>query len=238
MGGGIVLDVSRATERPLTDGRTIRWEEHKAQRRLDVLDAAIEVIERHGVDVTVKQIADRLGLPRPVVYRHFDGRTDLDEQIRARILEMLLAELEPALRPAGTVAEAVRHAVASYLGWVERHPRLHHFLGTGRHHKRATGSPAVSGARDAIAARLAALFTAALDHFGKDASFARPMAYGVIGLVDGVVNAWRGDPDTLVAPADVVGRLTDSILALIESNARALGLPVHAGTPVHELLPD
>ncbi len=201
-----------------------------------MLDAAIEAIERHGVGVTVKQIADRLGLPRPVVYRHFNGRTDLDEQIRARILEMLLAELEPALHPGGTVAEAVRHAVGTYLSWVERHPRLHHFLGTGRHHERASGSPAVSGARDAIAARLATLFTAALAHFGKDTSFARPMAFGVIGLVDGVVNAWRSDPASAVAPAEVTSRLADSILALIERNARSLGIPIDADTPVQELL--
>lgn len=236
MGGGIVLDVSRATERHAADGRSSRWDEHNAQRRLDVLDAAIEAIERHGVGVTVKQIADRLGLPRPVVYRHFDGRTDLDEQIRARILEMLLAELEPALRPEGTVAEAVRHAVGTYLAWVDRHPRLHHFLGTGRHHERVTGSPVVSGARNAIAAQLAALFAEALSLVGKDASFARPMAFGVIGLVDGVVNAWRSDSTSAITPAEITSRLTDSLLALIESNARALGVDVHADTPVGELL--
>lgn len=236
MGGGIVLDVSRVTERHAADGRSSRWDEHNAQRRLDVLDAAIEAIEQHGVGVTVKQIADKVGLPRPVVYRHFNGRTDLDEQIRARILEMLLAELEPALHPGGTVAEAVWHAVGTYLGWVERHPRLHHFLGTGRQRERATGSSVVSGARHAIAAQLAALFTEALAHFGKDASFARPMAFGVIGLVDGVVNAWRSDPASVVAPAEVTSRLADSILALIESNARALGIPIHADTSVGELL--
>ncbi|MPY77075.1 MAG: TetR family transcriptional regulator [Actinophytocola sp.] len=201
-----------------------------------MLDAAIEAIERHGVGVTVKQIADRLGLPRPVVYRHFNGRSDLDEQVRARILELLLAELEPALHPDGTVAEAVRHAVGTYLGWVDRHPRLHHFLGAGRHHERVTGSPVVSGARDAIAAQLAALFTEALAHFGKDASFARPMAFGVVGLVDGVVNAWRSDPASAVTPAEVTSRLTDSLLALFESNAGVLGISVHADTPVRELL--
>ncbi|MPY96710.1 MAG: TetR family transcriptional regulator [Actinophytocola sp.] len=233
--GGIVLGVSDVTERG-ADGRTSRWDEHKAQRRLDVLDAAIDAIERHGIEVTVKQIADELGLPRPVVYRHFHGRSDLDEQIRARIIEQLLAELEPALRPDGTVADAVRHAVGTYLAWVDQHPRLHHFLGAGRHHERVTGSPVVSGARNAIAAQLAALFTTALAHFGKDTSFARPMAYGVIGLVDGVVNAWRSDPDSVVAPAEVVGRLSDSILALIESNARALGVAIDADTPVQELL--
>lgn len=194
-----------------------------------MLDAAIESIERDGVGVTVKQIAERLGLPRPVVYRHFDGRTDLDEQIRKRILEMLMAELEPALRPDGTVAEAVRHAVGTYLAWVDRHPHLHHFLG-------ASGSPVVGGARNAVVAQLTALFTAALDHFGKDASFARPMAFGVIGLVDGVVNAWRSDPASTITPADVTHRLADSLIALIGSNARALGIPVHADTPVRRLM--
>lgn len=225
----------QATERRPTDGRSSRWAAHNAQRRRDVLDAAIEAIEQHGVGVTVQQIAEQVGLPRPVVYRHFDGRSDLGEQIRARIVELRLAELEPTLRPDGTVAEAVGHAVRTYLHWVERHPRLHHFLGAGRHHERAAGSPAVNGARQAVADQLTALFTAALARFGKDTALARATAFGVIGLVDGVVNAWRSDRARAVAPAEVASRLADSIVAVVESNARALGLAVHADTPVQEL---
>lgn len=217
------------------DGRTHRWTEHKAQRRDEVLDAAVAAIETVGVDVTVKQIAERLGLPRPVVYRHFDGRPDLDEQIRGRILEQLLAELLPTLRPDGTVRHAVQHAVGTYLHWVDRHPLLHRFLGTGSHHDGGVGSPALLGARNVVGSQLAELFAAVLRAFDADAALARPMAFGVMGLVDGAVNAWRGEPGSLTA-AQLERQLTLSLLALIDANARPLGIPITADTPVSALL--
>lgn len=107
------------------DGRSTRWNAHNRSRRRRILDAAIEVIETDGPDVSVQQIADRVGLPRPVVYRHFTDRDDLDEQIRAHIVEIFLADLTPALSPEGTALHAIRHAVDTYLGWIETHPKLH-----------------------------------------------------------------------------------------------------------------
>lgn len=208
----------------------------KAQRRDEVLDAAVAAIEAIGVDVTVKQIAERLGLPRPVVYRHFDGRQDLDEQIRGRILEQLLAELLPTLRPDGTVRHAVQHAVGTYLRWVDRHPLLHRFLGTGSHHDGGVGSPALLGARNVVGTQLAELFAAVLRAFDADAALARPMAFGVMGLVDGAVNAWRSEPGSPITPAQLERQLTLSLLALIDANARPLGIPITADTPVKSLL--
>ncbi len=49
------------------DGRATRWDAHKAQRRVEVLDAAVELIERAGPVVGLQQIVDHVGLPRPVV---------------------------------------------------------------------------------------------------------------------------------------------------------------------------
>lgn len=115
---------TNATPTRAADGRSTRWNGHKARRRADMLDAALTVIEENGTDISVQQIADRLRVPRPVVYRHFDGRTDLDDAIRRHILEALLAELLPRLRPDGTLRDAVRGAVGTYVGWVERHPNL------------------------------------------------------------------------------------------------------------------
>ncbi|MQY31372.1 TetR/AcrR family transcriptional regulator [Nocardia aurantia] len=215
------------------DGRATRWQDHKRQRRAEVLDAALAVIEESGAEVSVQQIADRLGLPRPVVYRHFDGRADLDEQIRRRIQESLLAEVMPMLRTEGTVRDAVRGAVGTYVGWVERHRNLHRFLiGDAAD---GDGSHGLGGARNRIGGRLADLFAAALSVYDIDPHRARPMAFGIIGLVDGVVNSWRGDPATLTSE-QVVGMLTESILALFEGNARSLGVPLTRDTPVADLL--
>ncbi|WP_280330115.1 TetR/AcrR family transcriptional regulator [Nocardia wallacei] len=216
------------------DGRSTRWSGHKEQRRADVLDAAVAVIEEHGVEVSVQQIADRLRLPRPVVYRHFDGRADLDEQIRRRILESLLAELMPTLRADGTVRDAVRGAVGTYVGWVARHPQLHRFLSGAA--PQGDSSQALAGARDRIGGQLSDLFAVTLARFGIETDRARPMALGIIGFVDGVVEGWRADPATSLTSEQVEGIVSASVLAIFEGNARGLGVPLQRDTMVADLL--
>jgi AcrR family transcriptional regulator len=220
-----------ARARAATDGRSTRWDGHKAQRRAQVLDAAIAEIEANGIDISVRQIADRLRLPRPVVYRHFGDRADLDEQIRGRILESLMAEVMPTLTSDGTIGSLVCAMIGSYVGWIERHPRLHHFLAVGSHY-RAQSSPGIAGARQRIGARLAEIFAAG----GVDIALARPLAYGHIGLVDGFVNNWRVHPESPLTSERVVDVLTQSTLALIEANARALGAELDRDTVLSEFL--
>lgn len=224
---------TNATPTRTADGRSTRWNGHKAKRRADMLDAALTVIEENGTDISVQQIADRLRVPRPVVYRHFDGRTDLDDAIRRHILESLLAELLPRLRPDGTLRDAVRGAVGTYVGWVERHPNLHRFLTTA---DPQGASSALAGARDRIGGQLADLFAGTLTRFGIDPNRARPTAFGIIGFVDGVVNSWRADPTSSLTSEQVEGILTESVLALMEGNARSLDVPLTRDTLVADLL--
>jgi AcrR family transcriptional regulator len=220
--------------RRAVDGRSTRWDGHKERRRAEVLDAAVEVIAEFGVEVSVQQIADRLSLPRPVVYRHFDGRADLDEQIRRRILDMLLAEVMPTLRADGTVKDAARGAIVTYVGWIDRHPNLHRFL--EGHAPQGDPSQALAGVRDRIGGRLAGLFALALTRSGIDPIRARPMAFGVIGFVDGVVTSWRADPATTLTTHQIEGILTESVLALFEGNAHSLGVPLTRSTLVADLI--
>ena len=59
------------------DGRTRRWAGHREARRLELVDAAVVAIEEHGPEVTTEQIAAEAGVSRPGLYRHFDGKDDL-----------------------------------------------------------------------------------------------------------------------------------------------------------------
>lgn len=190
------------------------------------------MIEEQGVEVSVQQIADRLKLPRPVVYRHFDGRADLDEQIRHAILESLLVELMPRLNPDGSVRDAVRAAVGSYVGWVDRHPHLHRFLNESA----PQGDSALAGARNRIGGRLADLFVTSFGRYDIEPSRARPMAFGIIAFVDGVVNSWRADSGSTLTSEQIQGILTESVLALFEGNARSLGVPMDRDSGVGALL--
>ncbi|WP_194813757.1 TetR/AcrR family transcriptional regulator [Nocardia sp. XZ_19_385] len=219
-------------KREAVDGRATRWDGHKARRRAEVIDAAIAAIEEHGVEVSVRQVADRLQLPRPVVYRHFEGRADLDEQIRRRILRSLLTQLMPTLDPNGTVHDAVAKAVGAYVGWVADHPNLHRFLSDSA----PQPDSALTSARNRIGGRLADLFTVGLTRFGIDPAPARPMAFGIVALADGVVNSWRADSSSTLTSEQVEAMLTESVLALFEGNARSLGVPLARDTIVSELL--
>ncbi|GGN67187.1 TetR family transcriptional regulator [Nocardia rhizosphaerihabitans] len=229
---GTVTAPFAQAEQPVGDGRATRWHGHKARRRAEMIDAAIEVIEEHGLEISVQLIAEHLALPRPVVYRHVGGRAELDALARQRILELLLAELLPALEPDGTLKDAVRGAIGTYLGWIERHPNLHRFLGDAA----PEGTGTLAGAGREVGGQLADMFAASLARFGIDPARARPMAFGMVGLVDGVVASWRADPEPVLTTEQVQGILTESVLSLFEGNARSLGVPLERDSLVADLL--
>lgn len=187
--GSAVGEPARRRPTSRVDGRTTRWNDHKAARRQVLVDAAIELIGRDGIEVGVQQIARYAGLPRSVVYRVFTDRSDLDEQIRAGIIEQLTAELEPALQPEGTLSGAVERAIRTYMNWIAYNPRLHQFLSVGSARNRTTDSPVVTGSRRAIAHRLTDLlkFTEAESATER---MTESIAFGLVGFVDSTINHW------------------------------------------------
>lgn len=217
------------------DGRATRWDDHKADRRDRILNAAMDAIDELGPDVGVKQIADRAGLPRSVVYRVFKDRGDLDEQLRTRILERLMGYVTPALTPAGTVAEAIDNAVDNYLTWIVEAPRLHQFLGTGSPSHRTTGSRAVTGTKTAIAVRLTALLESVLRTLDRDTDIAETLAFGLIGMVDVSVNRWLSNPERTLDVAQLREFLTASIWLMLDGNLRRIGVELDPATPLADL---
>ncbi|MFJ3642023.1 TetR/AcrR family transcriptional regulator [Streptomyces sp. NPDC090108] len=222
-------------QRAEADGRSTRWNAHRARRQTDVLDAAVAAIEEDGPDVGVKQIAERIGLPRSVVYRHFKDRAELDELIRGRIVESLMACLAPALAPGGTVLGAIRGAVGAYLDWIALHPRLHAFLGLGNPAPGA-GSEVVAGTKAAIAVQVGALFEAVLKSFGEDSALARSLAVGIVGFVDAAVNDWLTTTPGELGGAEFAEFLTCSIWSVLDGNLRTLGVRLAPDQALSELL--
>ena len=112
---------------PHVDGRRVRWEEHKRRRRQAIIDAAIAVIEEHppGTTIHVQQIAERAGLARPALYRHFTDRADLDRAVQEQAIGQLLAELDPGVILQGTVEQVILRIVETYVTWAGDHPALH-----------------------------------------------------------------------------------------------------------------
>nr|WP_223183392.1 MULTISPECIES: TetR/AcrR family transcriptional regulator [unclassified Streptomyces] len=218
------------------DGRDTRWTGHRAERREQVLAAALAVISRDGASVSVAAIGAEAGMPRSVVYRIFRSREDLDERIRARILDDLMAALAPALAPRGTIRGAIERAASTYAGWVAEHPLLHRFLGTGAQGQPLADSPAVADTRTAVARDLARLLDAYavqfLDGRAAPPGFNLNLAVGMVGLVDGVVNHWAAHPETRSSLDDLTLFLGDALWGILSAATLRLGLVLDPDQPI------
>lgn len=197
------------------DGRTRRWAGHREARRLELVDAAVAAIEQHGPDVTTEQIAAQAGVSRPGLYRHFEGKDDLQAAIAARSVERLVAELEPVWRPSGRPREMLERAIAAHLRWLSEHANVYKYL---KRNSLPTGDASVETAstnvRSVVSAHVAEmLFDGSLGAELPPAT-AHPLAYGLVGMVDAAAAHWLDEPHG--APVEQLGaQLTEACWAVI-----------------------
>lgn len=221
------------------DGRQARWEQHNLERRRVILTAAIEVIEETapGHEVNVAAIAERAGVGRTVIYRHFTDRSELDREIRVAILDDVWARLLPALSLEGSILQIIERVVAAYVGWAAEHPALHRVAGAAE----ADDDNPLEQGLSMIAGRVAELIETAvdllrLDLTGEQRAALDPLAHGLVGAVFGAVRRWLSRPVREPSAEVLVQLTTASVWYLLHGHARALGVDLKAGQPIEELL--
>jgi len=81
----------------------------RADRREELLDAALELVARGDVDsVSVEAVADRAGVSRSLVYKHFANRTDILTALYERESTRLHDQLSADVVAAPTLEEKYR----------------------------------------------------------------------------------------------------------------------------------
>ncbi|NBE53490.1 TetR/AcrR family transcriptional regulator [Streptomyces boluensis] len=225
--------VQRTGGEPQIDGRSTRWDEHKAQRQVELVDAAVALIEEEGTRFRVQRLAERVGVPRSVLYRHFKDRATLDELIRRRVVESFMRRMEPTLSFDGTVEEAVRRVVSAHLDWVSQHPRLYAYMGVGEH---AMGDGSlVADTKTAIALMLSERFSDVLKALGVQEAPLRSVAVGVVGFVDTAVNQWVRDPARELSEEELRTMLCRSVWAILDATLRGLSVELSPQQRVADL---
>lgn len=218
------------------DGRRARWDMHNQVRRQVILDAALEVVEagEPGAEFHVQQIAERAGLGRTVVYRHFADRADLDQAIQAAILEDLTSRLLPQVSLDGTVHEIIQRIVSTYVTWVVAHPALHRFA------EQKTSGPMEHGIQQIAGVLVEILETAVemLDvELGPDERAALdPLAHGLVGAVLGAVRRWISRDERQPSARTLSALLSESVWHILDGHARRLGLEIDPDLPIEQLL--
>lgn len=227
-----------ATERP--DGRQIRWDRHNHERQQHIVDAAIAVIEENepGSHVHLQQIADRAGLTRSVIYRHFADRADLDRAVRTAVVDGLSDELLPAVTLDGTIPDIIERVVSRYVNWAVAHPSLHRLAESDPATR--TTSPLQRGL-ERISEQVMSVVVTTLDTLGTPLSdderaMIDPLAFGLVGAVFSTVRRWLVLGEDRPPASVLVSSVSDSVWYLLEGHARSLGVALHRDQPVQDLL--
>ncbi|VVJ25005.1 Transcriptional regulator [Amycolatopsis camponoti] len=205
------------------DGRATRWAGQQERRRAEFVDAALEAIAEHGPDVSTEQIAERAGVARTRLYKHFDGASDLQRAIAERAAELVTAELEPLWHPSGSPNEMISTVIATHLRWLTEHVPLHRYL--------TRAAPGPVDVRGTIARHLSRLLTGYLTAFGLDPAPGDTIAFGLVGYVESATTRWLDHPGTL-SLEQLTGQLSGTIWAMLDHTLRAGGVELDPDRPL------
>lgn len=180
--------MSEATD--VRDGRSTRWDDHRAQRRVELVDATIKAIRAHGAGVGMDEIAAVAGTSKTVVYRHFTDRAGLYRAIAERVEGQILHDLSAGADDRNADGrDLLRGLIDPYLRLVERDPELYRFIvapppGSGDDATSEISSRVTREVRD----RLVGLLSVG-DRSGIDAGV---WATALVGAVQAVADEWVG----------------------------------------------
>lgn len=189
---------------PVVDGRSSRWDQHRAQRREELVEATLRAIRSRGAGVGMEDIAAFAGTSKTVYYRHFTDRAGLygavAERVNANIMRdigravgdvtALTAAAGDAPKPPRSVLAA---AVDAYLSLVETDPEVYRFIVAAPlvpPSERTETIDLASTVSQAMAVQIGALIAAALESGGRGTEPAQTWGHAVVGMVRAAGDDW------------------------------------------------
>jgi AcrR family transcriptional regulator len=191
---------------PPRDRRSSRWDDHRRERREQLVQATLAAVGKHGAGVGMEEIAAEAGTSKTVVYRHFTDRNELYVAVCTRVAEQLTRKLREAIGSSDHPREMVAAAVETYLHFLEADPEVYRFVVS--HQLPTDGDDPLTSLSDLVGDELGALVAAALRRAGQDTAAAVPWGHSVIGGVRAAADWWLR-ADRPMPRAQLAASLTD-----------------------------
>jgi len=150
------MSIISSEKKARTRGRPAGGGNTPAEARQALVDAAELCLAERGLDVTMAQVAQRAGVTRTVLYRHFDGRDELIVAVAAHVMDGYVATLIADLLPTDDVGGLITESLVFVTTVVSRDPLLV-LLSSGGEHGLAsllTNSPVLSAKVSGLYERL------------------------------------------------------------------------------------
>ncbi|MFP4513508.1 MAG: TetR/AcrR family transcriptional regulator [Acidimicrobiales bacterium] len=185
-----------------------------SERRDMILDVVAEVAVTESLDaVTMDEVAERCGVSRPLVYKHFANRDEMLGAVYRREARRLHAELASEVEAAESVEEMFRTLVRGALRAAGERGHLFATLRAGAAWSRQVRREQRS--QDHLTAK--AFARRAVEELGIDARTGPTAVALLLSLVDPVLAQWRQDPS-----AERAVLLEDAYMAIVSATLRDL----------------
>ena len=183
-------NVKRPAGEHTGESRRERWRVHRAARRRELVEAAVEAIRAHGPGVGMEEIAAQAGVSKPILYRHFTDRADLWLAVGQWVTDQLLSAMSGELvidRPPREMTAAV---VDTYIALIENDTEIYRFVVHGSFADRGMSSDLVHAHMALMASEVARVLGDRLRAAGLDSGGAEPWAHGIVGMVQAAADWW------------------------------------------------
>ncbi|MFE7405372.1 TetR/AcrR family transcriptional regulator [Isoptericola sp. NPDC057559] len=188
---------SNQDSRSALDGRSTRWDDHRAARRAQLVNAARKAVHRGGPGVSMDEIASEAGTSKSIVYRYFDDKAGLRLAVSAHVVATMHDALREAAEAAPTPHAALRAMVRVYLEMIEHSPNVYWFVTrTAIGGNEPAPGAAGTGQVEALGAYLDSVIELVAEPFARAVQVAPGLAAawaaGAVGFVRGAGEWWLG----------------------------------------------
>jgi AcrR family transcriptional regulator len=159
-------------------------------RRLELLEAAIDVIRREGPTASMDEIAAQAGITKPIVYRYFGDRSGVYQAVAEQYCADLTSRFQTAVSTSRDLRANVVTAMDAYLAFVQDDPQVHQFLLHPQHATR----PAVTFGYH-VGESISELLRQRLEAAARDTVPAGPWGHAIAGMVQAASTWWLVHPD-------------------------------------------
>ncbi len=194
----------------LSDGRATRWDEHRNQRRDELVLAARRAIHRGGPGVAMGDIAAEAATSKSVYYRYFGDKDGLRRAIGDDVVSKLSAAVQAAGRNAPDPLAALSAMIGTYLAQAEASPNTYAFV-------MAPGDAGQADALKHVSDHLAELFRERLQELNPGPALLTQLSlwpHAALGFIRAAGEAWlERDAASRESAAELTASLTAWLLS-------------------------
>lgn len=170
------------------DGRSLRWNRHREQRRVELLRLSVQAVGELGPGASMAEIAGACRTSKSVFYRYFQDKEGLQRELASFVVERMGRRMRAAAAEAPSFEASVRALVEQYLWQIQSAPHVYRFItrGSDAHAEGPVGRFALATAELLIEEHR----RRAPAHRRLEPRMAGYWAAGVVGMVRGAGEAW------------------------------------------------